>query len=161
VIGPVQVLVVGFDEPTFSGEVLAELRRLREAGIVRLIDVLLVSRTEDGTLETLEAPEGFASDLGGVAAEILGQPAARGDTEPAPTKIEADPDAAEIESPAMWSLADAIPTGSTAAVALIEHVWAAPLSAAIQRAGGTALEETWLAQQDMELLESLMARQDR
>jgi Family of unknown function (DUF6325) len=163
VIGPVQVLVVGFDEPTFSGEVLAELRRLREAGIVRLIDVLLVSRTEDGTLETLEAPEGFASDLGGVAGEILGQPAVAADAEPAPTKIEADPDpdAAETEFPAMWSLADAIPTGSTAAVALIEHVWAAPLSAAIQRAGGTALEETWLAQQDMELLESLMARQDR
>jgi hypothetical protein len=157
----VQVLVVGFDEPTFSGEVLAELRRLREAGIVRLIDVLLVSRTEDGTLETLEAPEGFASDLGGVAAEILAQPAVPADAEPAPTKIEADPDAAETEYPAMWSLADTIPTGSTAAVALIEHVWAVPLSAAIQRAGGTALEETWLAQQDMELLESLMARQDR
>ena len=96
-----------------------------------------------------------------MAGEILGQPAVPADAEPAPTKIEADPDAAETEYPAMWSLADTIPTGSTAAVALIEHVWAAPLSAAIQRAGGTALEETWLAQQDMELLESLMARQDR
>lgn len=50
-IGPVQVLVVGFDQPTFSGEVLAEFTRLREAGIVRLIDLLLVSRTEDGALE--------------------------------------------------------------------------------------------------------------
>jgi Family of unknown function (DUF6325) len=160
-MGPVQVLVVGFDQPTFSGEVLAELARLREAGIVRLVDVLLVSRAEDGTLETLEAPEGFASDLGGLAAEILGQTAVAADAEPKPTKIEADPDATEIGSPAAWSLADAIPSGSTAAVALIEHVWAAPLSAAIQRAGGTALEETWLAQQDMELLESLMARQDR
>jgi Family of unknown function (DUF6325) len=160
-MGPVQVLVVGFDQPTFSGEVLAELARLREAGIVRLVDVLLVSRAEDGTLETLEAPEGFASDLGGLAAEILGQTAVAADAEPKPTKIEADPDATEIGSPAAWSLADAIPSGSTAAVALIEHVWAAPLSAAIQRAGGTALEETWLAQQDMELLESLIARQDR
>jgi hypothetical protein len=160
-MGPVQVLVVGFDQPRFSGEVLSELTRLREAGIVRLIDVLLVSRAEDGTLETLEAPEGFAPDLGGVAAEILGQLAVAADTEPEPPKIEVDADAAKIESPVTWSLADAIPTGSTAAVALIEHVWAAPLSAAIQRAGGTALEETWLAQQDMELLESLMARQYR
>ncbi len=56
-IGPVQVLVVGFDQPTFSGEVLAEFTRLREAGLVRLIDVLLVSRSEDGTLDTLEASE--------------------------------------------------------------------------------------------------------
>ena len=160
-IGPVQVLVVGFDQPTFSGEVLAEFTRLREAGIVRLIDLLVVSRTEDGALETMTAPEGFASDLGGVAAEILGRPATVGDAEQEPSKIAADPDAAKIESAAPWSLADAIPTGSTAAVALIEHVWAAPLSAAIQRAGGTPLEETWLAQHDVEFLETLIARQDR
>ena len=43
-IGPVQVLVVGFDRPTFSGEALAELTRLEDAGIVRLVDLLLVSR---------------------------------------------------------------------------------------------------------------------
>ena len=51
--GPVQVLVVGFDRPTFSGEVLAEFTRLREAGIVRLVDLLVVSRTEDGAFETV------------------------------------------------------------------------------------------------------------
>jgi hypothetical protein len=51
--------------------------------------------------------------------------------------------------------------GSTAAVALIEHIWAAPLSGAIQRAGGSPLEETWLAPQDIELLETLIASQDR
>ena len=73
-IGPVQVLVVGFDQPNFSGEVLGEFTRLREAGLVRLIDVLLVSRSEDGTLETLEASEAAAADLGGLAAEVLGQP---------------------------------------------------------------------------------------
>jgi hypothetical protein len=47
--------------------------------------------------------------------------------------------------------------GGTAAVALIEHTWADPLSAAIQRAGGTLLEETWLAREDRELLEALIA----
>jgi uncharacterized membrane protein len=147
VIGPVQVLVVGFDQPTFSGEVLAEFTRLREAGLVRLIDVLLVSRSEDGTLETLEAPDAAAADLGGLAVEILGQPQNASQAE-----------TSEIDTAAMWSLADAIPVGGTAAVALIEHVWAAPLSAAIQRAGGTLLEETWLAPEDRELLETLTAQ---
>ena len=148
-IGPVQVLVVGFDQPTFSGEVLAEFTRLREAGLVRLIDVLLVSRSEDGTLDTLEASEAAAADLGGLAAEVLGQP------EGAP---EGESDPSEIDTAAMWSLADAVPVGGTAAVALIEHVWAAPLSDAIQRAGGTLLEETWLAREDRELLETLAAQ---
>jgi uncharacterized membrane protein len=147
VIGPVQVLVVGFDQPTFSGEVLAEFTRLREAGLVRLIDVLLVSRSEDGTLETLEAPDAAAADLGGLAVEVLGQPQNASQAE-----------TSEIDTAAMWSLADAIPVGGTAAVALIEHVWAAPLSAAIQRAGGTLLEETWLAREDRELLETLTAQ---
>jgi uncharacterized membrane protein len=146
VIGPVQVLVVGFDQPNFSGEVLAEFTRLREAGLVRLVDVLLVERSEDGTLDTLEASEAAAADLGGLAAEVLGQPegASAGESDPS-----------EIDTAAMWSLADAVPVGGVAAVALIEHVWAAPLSAAIQRAGGTLLEETWLAREDRELLETL------
>lgn len=157
-IGPVQVLVVGFDQPTFSGEVLAELARLREAGIVRLIDVLLVSRSQDGTLQTLEPPDGFAAELGEIAAEVLGQPEDAG-TEVA--NVAADSDVTKIESASTWSLADAIPVGSTAAVALIEHLWAAPLGAAIQRAGGTPLEETWLARPDVELLGALIASQDR
>jgi len=152
VTGPVQVLVVGFDNPTFSGEVLTEFTRLREAGIVRLIDLLIVSRTEDGTLETLEAPEATAADLGDLAAGVLSQP-----EDASPVQTEAD----DLDAAAMWSLADAIPVGGTAAVALIEHLWADPLSAAIGRAGGTLLEETWLARPEVELLDTLIARQDR
>ena len=150
--GPVQVLVVGFDQPTFSGEVLAEFARLRDAGIVRLVDVLVVSRTEDGSLETVEVSEGVAAEFGGLAAEVLAQPEGA---------AEAEADIGEIDNALSWSLADAIPVGSTAAVALIEHLWAAPLSAAIQQAGGTLLEETWLARSEVELLETLTARQDR
>jgi hypothetical protein len=73
-MGPVQVLVVGFDRPTFSGEVLAELTRLREAGIVRLVDLLLLSRAEDGTFETLAPPDGVNADIGDLAAAVLGWP---------------------------------------------------------------------------------------
>jgi len=151
VTGPVQVLVVGFDQPTFSGEVVAEFARLRDAGIVRLVDLLVVSRTEDGALETVEVSEGVASELGALAAEVLAQPEG----------ADAEADVAEIDSASSWSLADAIPIGSTAAVALIEHLWAVPLSAAIQQAGGTLLEETWLARPEVELLDTLIARQDR
>jgi uncharacterized membrane protein len=150
--GPVQVLVVGFDQPTFSGEVLAEFARLRDAGIVRLVDVLVVSRTEDGALETVEISDTVGANLGGLAAEVLARPEGA---------VDGEVDAADVDAASMWSLADAIPIGGTAAVALIEHVWAAPLRAAIQRAGGTLFEETWLARQDVELLESLNARQDQ
>jgi hypothetical protein len=149
-MGPVQVLVVGFDQPTFSGEVLAEFTRLREAGIVRLVDLLLVSRAEDGAFETLAAPSGADPEFGGLAAALLGKPVGE-------DSIEAVPDADDADVMA-WSLADAVPAGSMAAVALIEHTWAGPLKAAIQRAGGSPLEETWLSPGDLDVLESLIAQ---
>ena len=127
--GPVQVLVIGFEAPSFSGEVLAELTRLRERGVVALVDVLLVERGEDGTFETLEPPPGSDPDLGQIAAEVLG--GGEGSV--------VDEGLGET-----WSLADAVPPGEVAAIALIEHLWAEPLLAAIGRAGGRPLGELWL-----------------
>ena len=140
---PVQVLVLGFDAPTFSGEVLAELGRLREAGVVRLVDVLLVSREADGSIHTLPPPEGSDPDLGRLAAGLVGVQDDDGPTE-----------AVEGET---WSLADAVPPGSAGAVALIEHTWATPLVASIRGAGGRLLDEAWLAPADVERLRNLTA----
>jgi hypothetical protein len=134
----VQVLVVGFEEPSMSGEILAELTRLGESGVVRLIDALLVRRTEDGALETLPAPPGANPDLGRFAAAFL----AAAESE----------DVGDGSDPAAWSLDHAVPTGGVTAVALIEHTWAQPLVLAIRGAGGQLLDETWLAPDDRELL---------
>jgi hypothetical protein len=145
-MGPVQVLVVGFDHPTFSGEVLAEFERLRAAGVVRLVDLLLVSRAEDGSFDSVPLPEGSPADLGFVAAELLGEGTGEG--------ADADQSGDPGDDP-VWSLA-AVPPGSTGAVALIEHLWAAPLTAAIERAGGRPLDETWLSPDDRRALEALL-----
>jgi uncharacterized membrane protein len=151
-MGPVQVLVVGFDRPAFSGEILAEFTRLRQAGIVRLVDLLLVSRAGDGAVETVAAPAGTDAGLGGLAAALLGQAEVEGEDE--------DETGVDTAGDSVWSLADAVPPGSVAAVALIEHIWAGPLNAAIQKAGGAALEETWLAPDDLAVLEALMNQRD-
>ncbi len=45
-----------------------------------------------------------------------------------------------------------------AVVALIEHLWAGPLTALLKSAGGSLLEETWLSAEDRALLESLESR---
>jgi hypothetical protein len=152
-MGPVQILVIGVDHPSFTGEVLAELSRLRAAGIVRLVDVLLVTRNDDGTFETLEAPAGLAASSGELAAALLG--ASNGE----PSDVAEDN--ADRSTISTWSLADSVPIGATAAVALLEHLWAAPLRDAVQRVGGRPLEETWLAPDDVQVLEQLMTEQDR
>ena len=145
-MGPVQVLVVGFEHPTLSGDVLAEFARLSTAGIVRLVDVLLVSRAEDCVLETTIPPDGTPG-FGTLAAALLGPPPDAGDT----------PDADIPDADTGWSLDDLVPPGSAAAVALIEHLWAEPLVGAIQRAGGQPLEETWLGPDDRRRLDALLS----
>jgi hypothetical protein len=50
-IGPVQLLVVGVSQPKFHGEIIAELERLRESDLVRVIDSLAVYKDADGELE--------------------------------------------------------------------------------------------------------------
>lgn len=145
--GPVQILVIGLDEPTFSGEVMGEFTRLREAGTVRLLDVALMRRAADGTLETLPMPAGAPPGMGQLAARLLGSP-------------DADVSVEQDLTGSSWSLADAIPLGADAAVAVIEHLWAAPLREALRRAGGIPLEETWLAPEDVRLLDDLVAESD-
>ena len=149
-LGPVQVLVLGFDQPEFTGEILAELIRLREAGVVRLVDVLLVSRVDDATFETLPAPRGLPADLGQLATGLLDA-----------GEDEADLGRGMGSGNSAWSLADSVPVGGTAAVALIEHIWAAPLRDAIHHAGGVPLDETWLTREDLQRLEALIDQPER
>ena len=153
-MGPVQVLVVGYEQPAFTGEVLAELARLSDARLIRLVDVLLVTRAADGTFDTVEVSEAVAAALptlphgsGALAASLLGHNDEAGDE-----GKDAGSDGVDALDGPVWSLADSVPPGATAAVALVEHLWAAPLRAAIQRTGGVPLDEIWLAEGDLQWL---------
>ena len=54
-VGPVQMMVIGFPEPNFTGKIVAELNRLREHEFVRIIDVLVVQKDDDGNVTALNA----------------------------------------------------------------------------------------------------------
>ena len=53
-IGPVQLLVLGFNEPNFQGEILAELDRLKENDVVRVIDAIAVYKDAEGDVAVLK-----------------------------------------------------------------------------------------------------------
>ena len=53
-IGPVQLLIVSFDKPHFTGEIVEELRRLRESDVIRLVDALVVQKGDDGSLAAVQ-----------------------------------------------------------------------------------------------------------
>ena len=52
-IGPVQLIVLGFKNPDFHGEIIAELERLKETDTVRVIDALAVYKDADGEVEAM------------------------------------------------------------------------------------------------------------
>lgn len=151
--GPVQILVVGFDGTNFEGHVLPELRRLRELDIIRLVDLVVVAKdTEDNiaAVEVSDLTQEEAAEFGAIAGALVGLGAAgeEGGEFGAMAGAEATEDGV-LGDEVMWSIADTIPLGSTAAVALIEHRWAIPLRDAIRKAGGVPLADAWLHPEDL------------
>jgi len=153
-IGPVQLLVVSFEEPNFSGEILEELQRLRENELIRLIDVLVVEKTLGGDVVALSWSDlsiEEAEDVGATIGALLGLGLAgeAGLEAGALLGFEAGSDGHIIDEARAWDVAAEIPDGSVAAIALIEHVWAAPLRNAIARAGGVPISDGWVHPLDL------------
>ena len=130
-LGPVQLLVLSFDRPDFSGTVLAELERLRANDLVRVIDLLVVHKRADGTVDRLEHSD-LAAGTGGIVEALIGADDGT---------LGSDED--------VWSLDDAIPNDSAAAIALVEHRWATGLREAVTAAGGVPVADAWIHPADL------------
>ena len=116
-LGPVDYLVVEFPPgaQTFTGEMAVELARLSDAGIIRVLDLLILQKAADGSIDAYEIDETGAADeiraLETHASEIL---------------------AADD----VTDLAAAMEPGSVAGVLVWENTWAAPFASAARRSGG-------------------------
>ena len=152
--GPVQMLVLEFDRDRLRGEILAELKRLREEDIIRLVDLVVVEKDENGgvrALETSDLASGEAMEYGAVVGALIGFGAAGDSGAEAGAVVGAEPaeDGSLVDTDELWYVADVIPDGSVAAIALIEHRWAIPLRDAVARAGGVALADEWIHPADL------------
>jgi hypothetical protein len=114
-LGPVDFVVVEFapGHSTFEGEVAAELGRLSHEGIIRILDLLVIQKARDGSVEGFEVDDldGDPGPLGSEVAEILA--------------------ADDVEH-----LGAAMEPGTVAGVVVWENLWAAPFGAAARRVGG-------------------------
>ena len=118
-LGPVDYLVVEFpaDKANFSGEMAAELSALVNRGLVRVLDLLILKKNDDGSVEGFESHDFGDDELGELRAleDELALLLAEEDVE---------------------SIGAAMEPGSVAAVLVYENVWAAPFGAAVRRSGG-------------------------
>ena len=135
---PLQVIALSFSREAGSEDrILAEVDRLRGRGVLRLLDMLFVARSQDGTIERLSI--GDDEDFGSLLAAVV--PVANGDHPAAPAP--ADGSAAFDRADAR-ALADSLEPGTALAFLLVEHYWAAPLFDAIAETGGTLIGEGFL-----------------
>jgi Family of unknown function (DUF6325) len=116
-LGPVDYAVVEFPagHSNFTGEMTAELLKLVDSGTIRVIDAVILTKNEDGTVDAAELSDvGDLGDLQALEAQLA--------------ELLAEED---IEH-----LAAAMDPGSTAGVLIWENLWAAPFASAARRSGG-------------------------
>jgi hypothetical protein len=150
-VGPIQIVVIGFKDLKFEGDILPELSRLNNLDVIRLVDMVVVTKSDSGEIVRVQAgnlTEKEASRLGSIAALLVGltDDAGEPDAEDAPsgsTDLQAF-----IGDDSTWSVVDAIPAGEICVVALIEHRWAIPLTQSIQKTGGRAVADAWIHPDD-------------
>jgi hypothetical protein len=116
-VGPIDYVIVEFPagKANFTGEMSEALVALHDAGTIRLIDVLIIAKNDDGTIDAMELSD--LDDLGPLQAL---------EAELAEFLAEDDVD----------NLAAAMDPGTIAGVLIYENVWAAPFASAARRAGG-------------------------
>ena len=116
-LGPVDWIVVEFPGSRFKGEIAPALADLVDRGIVRVLDLLLIRKGDDGSLDFYELSDLDESEIGSLRAyeTVLADLLSLEDVE---------------------SVAAAVEPGSTAALLVWENSWAAPFGSAVRRAGG-------------------------
>ena len=119
VLGPVDYLVVEFpaDKANFSGEMAAELKSLVDRELVRVLDLVILRKEPDGSVEAAELADVDESNVG----ELLA--------------LEADL-ALLLAEEDVEEIGKALEPGSIAAVLVYENSWAAPFASSIRRSGG-------------------------
>ena len=116
-IGPLEYVVIGFEGHQFVSEVLPELNAIQEHNLIRVIDLMFVSKETDGTVSVQEVSELSEEDLQAyedVAENLVGM----------------------LTTEDVSKLAEAIPSGTSAVIVLLEHSWTLRLAEAVRRASG-------------------------
>jgi uncharacterized membrane protein len=147
--GPIQLLAVAFPGSRFKGKILPELDRLKRKRLIRVLDMLFIRKDFEGNVsvgrgsdldwEEATALGSYLGALAGIAAggeDALERGSIAGAAQLADGHI--------FDEDYAFRLTEALGNDTSAAVLLIEHVWAKPLLETIEDAGGIELLNDWV-----------------
>jgi len=153
-IGPVQLIVLGFNHPDFHGEIIAELERLRENDTVRVIDSLVVYKDAEGELEVehlSNLTQEEAIEVGSKIGALIGL-GIEGEEGAEAGAIAGAEEVAEAGGVHVFSEEEGWDV-------LEEHHWAVPLRDAILRAGGFRISDGFISPLDLVAIGLLSAEE--
>ena len=156
-IGPVQLIVLGFEHPEFHGEIIAELERLKESDTVRVIDALAVHKDAEGEIEVAHLSnltKDEAIELGSKVGALIGlgiegEEGMEAGAEAGAEAVSEGNGVHVFTDEEAWDVLEEIPNDSAAALILLEHHWAVPLRDAIARAGGFRISDGFISPLDL------------
>jgi len=155
-VGPVQVMVFGFDRTDqFRGQVLEQLVNLRGRGLIRLIDLFVAAKDTSGELIAIELndlTEKESVEFGKVIGKLLGKQKVTAGQAAAVVVERTLAAAAKTVGLDYRGIAQAVKNlrpGKAFGVLMVEHVWAIPLRDAIREAGGVPLAQGFLTPEAM------------
>ena len=166
-IGPVQLIVLGFSNPNFHGEIIAELERLRASDTIRVIDSLVVYKDAGGelavehlsNLSESEAIE-YGTKIGAlIGLGIEGEEGAEAGAIAGAEEAAAEGGVHVFTEQEGWDVLEDIPNDSAAALILLEHHWAVPLRDAVARAGGFRISDGFISPLDLVALGMVSAEE--
>jgi uncharacterized membrane protein len=145
------MLVLGFGEPDFTGQIAAELDRLRSLDFIRIVDAMVVNKDDDGDITSVQVSDLSADETtqtGTIIGALIGFRQGGGE-DGALAGEERMADGHLVSDEETWYVADTIPNGSAAAIILIEHLRAILLREAIVSAESIALADRWIHASDL------------
>jgi hypothetical protein len=145
-IGPIQFVAIGFENPEFRGQILEELDTVRGKGLIRLIDVLFVSKDNVGNVVVLTDTDFDDADLTDYG-ETLQKLAGLEGSASEPTEVNAADSAYGLTVTDVEAVLMQMPPNTATAMVLFEHVWAGGLAEAVREAGGHLLSQGMLTRE--------------
>src|SRR5262245_29997364 len=114
--GPLELMMIGFPGSAFSGEILPALQDVVERDIIRIVDLVLVTKGEDGLpiVVEVESDEHDLAPLRDIVGDVNGL----------------------IAEEDIFDLAENLEPGDSAGIMLFEHTWATDFANAVERANG-------------------------
>ena len=146
-LGPVQLVVLEFEETALPPELINQLRRWREGETVRLVDALFVAKNDQGDLieigdSTFDQEETVL--LGTLANALFRSRAAAGDRGAEIGMLATEAGEFGLDRDDIDQIADLIPRRSSAVLVLLEHLWAITLKERVIQANGAVIAHGWV-----------------